>query len=148
MFIAFSFLLIPCANASSDNARNVHVSKEYVKATALCSCGLNDYHYFTASFENYCPLCNESGTLIFNPKGTPEGEWTCTSCGSDYCAADGKEKMPGSNIFLKHYTVSDKKTKVNAQTVVTTGTMDIALKNQIDLYNNKNFLSHIIISKK
>jgi hypothetical protein len=56
--------------------------------------------------------------------------------------------MPGSNIFPKHYTVSDKKTKVNAQTVVTTGTMDIALKNQIDLYNNKNFLSHIIISKK
>lgn len=66
---------------------------------------------------------------------------------SDYCAADGKEKMPGSNVFLKPYTVTDKKTEVNAQTVVTTSAMNIVYKNQIDLYNKKNFLSHLIKSE-
>jgi len=37
-------------------------------------------------------------------KVPPEGEWTCSKCGSDYCAADGKEKMPGSKIFLIPYS--------------------------------------------
>ena len=55
--------------------------------------------------------------------------------------------MPGSNVFLKPYTVTDKKTEVNAQTVVTSSAMNSVYKNQIDLYNNKNFLSHLIKSE-
>jgi hypothetical protein len=55
--------------------------------------------------------------------------------------------MPGSNVFLKPYTVTDKKTEVNAQTVVTSSAMNTVYKNQIDLYNNKNFLSHLIKSE-
>ena len=89
-------MLLPAASASSISAKNVQVTQEYVKATALCSCGLNGYHFMTGCFVNYCPKCHSYGTLTFNPKGTPEGEWTCSKCGSDYCAADGKEKEPGS----------------------------------------------------
>jgi hypothetical protein len=134
-------LLIPSSSATSVGASNVQVTQDYVKATALCSCGLNGYHYMTGSFENYCPQCHSYGTLKFNPKGTPEGEWTCTQCGSDYCAADGKEKMPRSNIFLKHYS-SPKPTQlseVHAQEVTTTNSA-LDLLNVIKYYNNKRFL--------
>jgi hypothetical protein len=48
----------------------------------------------TGCFENYCTIYHSYGTLTFNPKGTPEGEWTCSKCGCDYCAANEKEKMP------------------------------------------------------
>jgi hypothetical protein len=87
-------LLLPAASASSVGAYNVQVTNKYVKATALCSCRFNSYHYMTGCFENYCPIYHSYGTLTFNPKGTPEGEWTCSKCGCDYCAANEKEKMP------------------------------------------------------
>jgi hypothetical protein len=74
-----------------------------VKATAYCSCGTLSYGYHTSTFENYCPRCHSYGTLKFNPKGSPEGEWTCTNCSADYCAASGKEKEPNSSIYLIKY---------------------------------------------
>jgi hypothetical protein len=104
---------------------------------------LNGYHYITGSFENYCPKCHSYDTLTFNPKGTPEGEWTCTQCGADYCAADGKEKMPGVNVFLKSYTQqknSNQETRVNAQDV-NSQNLNIDLMNEINYYNGKSFLN-------
>jgi hypothetical protein len=142
-FTASLFILLPAASAASVNAKNVQETPEYVNATALCSCGLNGYHYMTGCFENYCPKCHSYGTLSFNPKGTPEGEWTCTKCGSDYCAADGKEKMPGVNVFLKLYTPPNSTQSGNTPEVhaqdVTTGNQD--LLNEITYYNGKSFLN-------
>ncbi len=99
------------------------------------------------TFENYCPKCHSYGTLTFNPKGTPEGEWTCSKCGSDYCAADGKEKMPGINIFLIHYNTKNSTNYHNSVVVdvhaqdVTTGDKKINLINEINFYNGKSFLT-------
>ena len=142
--VAFLLILLPAASASSVGAKNVHITSEYVKATAVCSCGLNGYHYITASFENYCPQCHNHGTLSYNPKGVPEGEWTCEKCSSDYCAADGKEKMPGTNYYLKHYTAPEssqsKNIEVHAQQV-TTELLKLNLKDYIAYYNGKNFLN-------
>jgi len=45
------------------------------------------------TFKNYCPLCKKNGTLEWNPKGTAEGEWTCSACGADCCAKCGSEKL-------------------------------------------------------
>jgi hypothetical protein len=39
-----------CTSASSVSAYNVQVTNKYVKATALCSCGLNSYHYIDRLF--------------------------------------------------------------------------------------------------
>jgi hypothetical protein len=143
VFAAILILLIPAASASSVGAYNVQVTSKYVKATALCSCGLNGYYYMTGSFENYCPICHSYGTLAFNPKGTPEGEWTCTRCGCDYCAADGKEKMPGSNVFLKKYSPKPTNTtlpEVHAQKV-TEDSSKVDLLNKIEYYSSKSFLN-------
>ena len=144
IFTALLVFFMPAASAASVGAYNVQVTNEYVNATALCSCGLNGYYYMTGCFENYCPICHSYGSLAFNPKGTPEGEWTCTKCGCDYCAADGKEKMPGSNVFLKHYKVPQPKQstapEVHAQTV-TEENSQVELLNKIEYYSNKNFLN-------
>ena len=44
------------------------------------------------SFKNYCPLCKKNGKLTWNPKGTAEGEWTCSACDADYCGKCGSDK--------------------------------------------------------
>ena len=97
----------------------------------------------TGCFENYCPKCHSYGTLSFNPKGTPEGEWTCTKCGSDYCAADGKEKMPGIKVFLIPYNATNATSRTSPQVHAqdaTTGT-DQELLNEITYYTSKSFLN-------
>ncbi|WP_227716997.1 hypothetical protein [Methanobacterium paludis] len=105
-----AMLLVAClitflpVSAAADGAYNVQVTQNYVKATAKCSDGTSGYYYQTATFKNYCPHCHRYGTLTFNPKGTVEGEWTCSACDSDYCAADGKEKISGSSYYLSTYT--------------------------------------------
>jgi hypothetical protein len=147
IFVASLFILAPAASAASTAGKDVVVTSQYVKATALCSCGEHPYgNYYTAEFVNYCPICKSYGTLEFNPKGTAEGEWTCSKCNADYCAADGKEKMPGSNIFLTPFnstnntnnTKSINSTQVHAETV--TESLQQTIKEQIALFNNKSFL--------
>lgn len=104
MLSALMMVMVPVAFATSVAAKDVVVNSQYVKSTAICSCGSHEYNqYMTASFVNYCPHCHSSGTLEFNPKGTAEGEWTCSKCNSDYCAADGKEKIDGSKYCLTPY---------------------------------------------
>ncbi len=51
------------------------------------------------TFLNYCPICHCYGCLIYNPKHTIEGEWTCANCGADFCLC-GKCKAVGSNVYL------------------------------------------------
>ena len=71
----------------------VTISASPITVTAKPSAA-NDLPYkdYTMTWENYCPLCGHYGTLIFNPKGTYEGELTCSYCDADYCAVTGKDK--------------------------------------------------------
>jgi hypothetical protein len=146
MFLASLLILLPVVSASSVGAKDVQITNEYVKATSLCTCGSYGYdNFMTTSFVNYCPRCNSYETLKFNPKGTPEGEWTCTKCGSDYCAACGKEKISGSKYYLIKYNGSDNNTKtgntteVHAQ-MVTSVSVENQLIDQIIVYNGRSFL--------
>ncbi len=69
LFLTCIIISVPAVTASSVEAYNVTVTHDFVKATALCSCGSCDYTYHTNTFKNYCPHCKSYGTLIFNPKG-------------------------------------------------------------------------------
>lgn len=80
---------------------NINVTALKVSATAKCSCGAcGDYVYHTGSYKNYCPHCKKNDVLVWNPKGVAEGEWTCSYCGADYCAACGKEKSYSNPRYL------------------------------------------------
>jgi hypothetical protein len=136
LLITCCFIFLPIASASSNSAYNVEKTEDYVKATAKCSCGLNDYAYHTKSFKNYCPHCNSTSTLIFNPKGVSEGEWTCYKCSSDYCAADGKEKIIGSPYCLTAYTPPDNQVQNHTKNEK----IKIGMINQIGKYRDKSFL--------
>jgi hypothetical protein len=96
-------LILPVSSAST--AYNVSIHDKYVKATALCSCGEHSYTYHTGIFVDYCPFCHHYRCLEWNPKGTSEGEWTCSHCDSDFCAADGRCKSGGSDVYLIEYEV-------------------------------------------
>ncbi|UTB32017.1 MAG: Ig-like domain-containing protein [Methanobacterium sp. ERen5] len=75
-------------------AYNISISSKLVSSTSKCSCGAcGDYVYHTSSYKNYCPNCGRYETLVWNPKGVYEGEWTCSYCDCDYCSACGKEKV-------------------------------------------------------
>jgi hypothetical protein len=53
--------------------------------------GQSGYHYW----EDYCPLCHHYGCLEVNPKGTYEGEITCSICDADYDGCSGYDKSAG-----------------------------------------------------
>lgn len=83
------------------SAYNINITTVKVSATAKCSCGAcGDYVYHTGSYKNYCPHCKRYDVLNWNPKGVAEGEWTCSYCGADYCAACGKEKSYSNSRYL------------------------------------------------
>ena len=134
LFFICSIITVPVVAASSVGAYNITVNHDYVKVTAVCSCGLTNYTYHTSAFKNYCPHCDSYGTLVFNPKGVPEGEWTCTKCSSDYCAADGKEKMPNSPYCLISYNPPEVKAQEMTRTKVS------VVVNNLDKYKDKIFL--------
>jgi hypothetical protein len=76
-------------------AYNVKVTKEYVKATGVCSCSLmTDRLHHTKVYKNYCPNCHSKGTLTFEQGSiswtSPEGLWYCIKCDVDYCLVHGK----------------------------------------------------------
>ena len=103
LFLLCLIRSIPTSTSSSMKPYAVEVTSAFVKATTFCSCGSMSYGYHTNTFENYSPRCKSYGTLKFNPKSSPEVEWTCVKCGSDYCAASGKEKEPNSSYHLVPY---------------------------------------------
>ncbi len=51
------------------------------------------------TFLNYCPLCHSYNCLVYNPKHTYEGEWTCSKCDADFCNC-GRCKASGSQVYL------------------------------------------------
>ena len=69
-----------------------------VTASGWNSCCLGWYKT-SGTFINYCPICHSYGCLVYNPKHTSEGEWTCKKCDADYCIC-GKCKASGSNVHL------------------------------------------------
>ncbi len=58
------------------------------------------YGNYTTTWLNYCPECEAYGTLLVNPKHTPEGELTCYHCDCDYCGVSGHEKTESSGLVL------------------------------------------------
>lgn len=59
------------------------------------------YKWYYRSWINYCPNCHHYNTLLKNPKGVPEREYTCKRCDSDFCAVTGKEKYSWSHKYLR-----------------------------------------------
>ena len=96
-FIGISLIIImSLLSISSVAADTITVT---AKPSAKSSLPYKDY---TITWENHCPLCGHDGTLVFNPKGTYEGELTCSHCGADYCAVTGKDKnWNGPRAYLK-----------------------------------------------
>ncbi|MTK64686.1 MAG: pseudomurein-binding protein [Methanobacterium sp.] len=48
---------------------------------------------------DYCPFCHSYNCLVYNPKHTYEGEWTCSKCDADFCNC-GRCKATGSQVYL------------------------------------------------
>ena len=136
LFLLCLIISIPASSASSMKPYNVEVTSAFVTAIAFCSCGSMSYGYHNGTFENYCPRCKSYGTLKFNPKGSPEGEWTCTKCGADYCAACGKEKEPNSPYHLVPYNPP----VAQAQEVTTTSSNIESIISNLDKYDQTNLL--------
>lgn len=82
----------------SSTATGVHKSSSTVTAFGWNSCS-KGWYKTGGTFENYCPVCHQHGTLTYNPKGTYEGEWTCMHCDSDFCNC-GRCKATGSHVYL------------------------------------------------
>ena len=57
------------------------------------------YFWTTGTFENYDPFSHEWGVLEWNPKGTPEGEWTSRVSDADF-SIDGQCKSGHSDVYL------------------------------------------------
>ena len=91
--IATQGLKITKVNSNSESK-----SAGTVTASGWNSCCLG-WFKTSGTFLNYCPICHSYGCLIYNPKHTYEGEWTCKKCGADYCIC-GKCKATGSNVHL------------------------------------------------
>ena len=67
--------------------------------TCGCCGGTVPYKRYQKSWKNYCPNCGKSGTLLDTPKGTVDGELTCSmrlgGCDADYCGYCGGDKWGG-----------------------------------------------------
>lgn len=80
---------------------------QYITTTGRPS-GVLHNHYenkkYTKTWQNRCmsSTCKGKkwGTLTFNPKGTAEGEITCSACDSDYDCVSGGDKMSPPRYFL------------------------------------------------
>ena len=59
------------------------------------------YKWYYRTFINYCPNCHRYNSLLKNPKGVPEREYTCKYCSSDFCGVTGKEKYSWSRVYLR-----------------------------------------------
>jgi len=80
------------------------------------------YIWSTHTWVNYCPNCHHYNTLTVNPKGTYEGELTCSRCDSDYCGVTGKEKGYRGTYLTK----AKKKVKTVAKKTKTRNTNEVS----------------------
>lgn len=82
-------------------------TQQFITTTGKPS-GVLHSHYenknYTKTWLNCCPssTCKSQkyGTLTFNPKGTAEGEITCSVCNSDFDCVSGAEKMSPPRCYL------------------------------------------------
>ena len=76
--------------------------------TCGCCGGTVPYQRYQRSWKNYCPNCGKSGTLKDTPKGTVDGELTCSmslgGCDADYCGYCGGDKWGGGKCHWKKLT--------------------------------------------
>lgn len=86
----------------------IHKVYPTISMYAKPSCRCGKYYKYTwhyREFINYCPHCHNYGTLVKNPKGVPEREYTCSmkrgGCDSDFCGNCGKTKYSWSNVYLR-----------------------------------------------
>ena len=74
-----------------------------ITPTTVTATGYNSasggYFWTTGTFENYDPFSHQWGVLEWNPKGTPEGEWTSKVSDADF-SIDGQCKSGHSNVHL------------------------------------------------
>ena len=102
-------------------------------------------HYY---WLNYCPLCHHYGTLVKNPKGTYEGEITCSCCDADYDGTSGADKYVGGvrawlipyNGVINGHVIKDgifQYNEVQAQSIVDTQYVEITFDNQIYKVNKQ-----------
>lgn len=108
-FAMFGIVEPVCASS----AINVHITPTTVTATGYNSAG-GGYFWCTGTFENYNPFTGHWGVLEWNPKGTPEGEWTARDDDSDF-SIDGQCKSGGygRNVWLVHSSGASVKKAVN-----------------------------------
>ena len=77
----------------------------------------------TYTWIDYCPLCGCHDCLLWNPKGTYEGEWTCMVCNADFDGTNGYDKAGcGARGRLTRYVPEpiDNLTATNMTTNTTT----------------------------
>jgi hypothetical protein len=95
-------MALPISSASTvtnhSSAINVGITSTTVTATGYNSAS-GGYFWTTGTFENYDPFSHEWGVLEWNPKGTPEGEWTSKASDADF-SIDGQCKSGHSNVHL------------------------------------------------
>ncbi len=102
VFIFGLIFTLPISSASTvkntSSAINVKITPTTVTATGYNSAS-GGYIWTTGTFENYDPFSHEWGVLEWNPKGTPEGEWTSKVSDADF-SIDGQCKSGHSNVHL------------------------------------------------
>jgi len=106
---------------------------EIINHSGMNSCN-KGWYYTSGTFLNYCPECGATGTIMWNLKGTIEGEWTCSACSADYCVC-GKEKIQGVGEKLK--ATDNPMVKVAPPTIVNQPEPVEIVKDSI----NKHYLS-------
>ena len=86
--------------------------------TCGCCGGTVPYTRYTKSWKNYCPNCGKSGTLLDTPKGTIDGELTCSmrlgGCDADYCGYCGGDKWGGGKCWRVKLTPASASESSNA----------------------------------
>ena len=100
------------------SAVNVKITPTTVTATGYNSAS-GGYFWTTGTFENYDPFSHKWGVLEWNPKGTPEGEWTSKVSGADF-SIDGQCKRGHSNVHLVPVQKSSSPTNTTPTTKIQT----------------------------
>lgn len=83
--------------------------------------GKYEYKRYKKTWKNWCPLCKKEGALSDNPKGTYEGEVTCSrklgGCDADYDGVTGQDKAGSGSrgkLVEANSTSTDETTDTNA----------------------------------
>lgn len=116
----------------------------------LPSYSTQDYQYinYTTTWLNYCPCCDYYGTLLINPKGTYEGEFTCAHCDADFCGVTGHEKIVGSDKVLTRLSESIPTDPGEGGDVVSIDSIIKGASYFIDYYaENDEYPDYIVVSE-